>query len=341
MRVLGMKKISVYVLIVMIMAIMGYFTYQYYKNKWAIEREKERQETAVRIKEMMQRSAIEARERQIAAQEAEKKKAEALIERRKKIAAGTAKTEKIITYHKNGNKFQEYELVEGIEEGLHQYWHENGDKSEAYYVVEGKKEGLYQSWYGKWINDKLECVVTYKAGKMHGEQKCYHNNYSREEPQPIKSITYYIDGVVKGKAQSWYPSGKPKSEGYYSDDPKENYGILWYEDGTKEYEERYDSEKAMRLIQYWYPSGVLSRQEYSKNGKRYGKVLYWYPSGAKKIEAEHSNDDLNGWCYMWNEQGELIRKGFYINDILDYDKPYLNEGDKKCWQGVNDIPNWP
>ena len=311
MRVLGMKKISVYVLIVMIMAIMGYFTYQYYKNKWAIAREKERQETAVRIKEMMQRSALERKERQIAAQEAEKKKAEALIERRKKIAAGTAKTEKIVTYHENGNKSEEYELVEGI------------------------KEGLYQSWYE---NGRLHYMDNYKDGQRHGEQRIYHNNQN----QQIHFTSYYVNGNQDGEIRRWYLSGQLKAEGNVSQsNSSQNWMIGWYENGAKEYEERYDSEKAMMFIQYWYPSGVLSRQQYKKNDRRHGKVLYWYPSKAKKIEAEYSNDNLNGWCYMWNEQGELIRKGFYINDILDYDKPYLNEGGKKCFDGINDPSEWP
>ncbi|MDD3875604.1 MAG: toxin-antitoxin system YwqK family antitoxin [Bacteroidales bacterium] len=157
-----------------------------------------------------------------------------------------------------------------------EYW-ENGDKKLEYSLKSGKKNGIEYGWFQ---NNRLQCQFEYK------------------------------DGLLNGKA------------------------VTWYYNGNKESEEFYINNKLNGISTFWSETGILSIQKEYKNGILDGIFKEWYDNGQLKVDGLYSNELFHGtWGYYdprgikvgegQFEKGTGTLKGFYLNGVLKREVPYF------------------
>lgn len=74
-----------------------------------------------------------------------------------------------VRWYGTGEKYREYNFVDGKEEGLCTYWHQNGQKYEEGLYTNGNRTGLWTTWYdngnisaqGYYINDRRDGLWTH------------------------------------------------------------------------------------------------------------------------------------------------------------------------------------
>ena len=67
-------------------------------------------------------------------------------------------------------------------------------------------------------------------------------------------------------------------------------------------------------VRYCYYKSLLISKTTFVDGKKEGSVIDYYPNGNIHIITNYRNNRAQGVNKVFNEQGELIRRSFYIND---------------------------
>ncbi len=70
----------------------------------------------------------------------------------------------------------------------------------------------------------------------------------------------------------------------------------------------------LNSTRYCYYNSLLTSKTTFVNGKREGSVIDYYPNGNIHIITNYRNNRAQGVNKVFNEQGELIRRSFYINN---------------------------
>ena len=89
-------------------------------------------------------------------------------------------------YHKNGQKCQEDNYVNGERHGKCEDWYVDGKKYREGNYANGKRHGKYEGWYN---NGRKEYEQNYVNGKLHGKRERWYVNgkkYCKEN---------YVNGV--------------------------------------------------------------------------------------------------------------------------------------------------
>jgi len=96
--------------------------------------------------------------------------------------------------------------------GLHQGWYPNGDIWFKRQFVNGESHGIHQVWYQK-SHDNI-------------------NSNNDDGESQLKWQCYYDNGMLVGKHEQWYPSGKLWEVGYYKNGYRSGTWIEYNQDGS-------------------------------------------------------------------------------------------------------------
>ena len=78
-----------------------------------------------------------------------------------------------------------------------------------------------------------------------------------------------------------------------------------------------DSAEGMVRAEYVNYAGMLAFSANYYNGFRTGFVKYYYPSGKLMKTQVFQKSKRNGEYTLYDEQGTIVEKGVYVNDVKD------------------------
>lgn len=178
---------------------------------------------------------------------------------------------------------------------------------EEYVMKDGKLEGTFKLWD---VNGRLTEESQYKNNILDGVQKNFYTNGA------VKTEITYAEGKKNGPTKNWYQDGKQSSEMEYRDN--KNVGSTsFYPDGSIRMKERLDEATGILYTEAFYTNGVLSHSFGAKGNRKEGTLIKNAPTGFKVAEASYTNGKNDGWCRVWNEQGELDTELFYQDGQID------------------------
>lgn len=61
----------------------------------------------------------------------------------------------------------------------------------------------------------------------------------------------------------------------------------------------------------FYENKQLKELRYFNNGKKMGKYSVWWPNGKPFMQYQFENDEYEGTCMEWNEQGVMVKQMNY------------------------------
>jgi len=73
----------------------------------------------------------------------------------------------------------------------------------------------------------------------------------------------------------------------------------------------------------YYPNHQLKEKRYFKNSQKTGDFTAWWANGKKQLHYFFVDDEYQGTCKEWNEDGRLVK-------IMNYDRGY-EEGAQQWW----------
>ena len=101
-----------------------------------------------------------------------------------------------------------------------------------------------------------------------------------DERKRIRSLRYFIDGLLDGPVVSWRGNGKKFLLGYYRKNEKHGVWTTWTEQNLKSLEQNYVAGKLDGLSTRWYRNGQKSSEQIFGNGKIISAVG-WKPDGGR------------------------------------------------------------
>lgn len=204
------------------------------------------------------------------------------------------------------NILRRTEKLDGGFEKIIIYYQEDQPKEE-YVVKDGELNGLFRSWNPAGvITEESE----YVDNVLNGVQKSFYSNGN------IKSETTFIEGKKQGPSSIWYQNGKQSNEVLFHDDIVVS-STSFYPDGSVRLTEKLNEDTGVLFTQAWYTNGELSHEFSTIHGKREGTLIKNAPTGFKVAEASYKDGLNDGWCRVWNEDGELDIELKYDNGVLD------------------------
>jgi antitoxin component YwqK of YwqJK toxin-antitoxin module len=189
------------------------------------------------------------------------------------------------SYYETGEKHEEYNLVNGIKDGMrsdksmqidgiYRSYHKKGLIKEEYKNVNGLKDGIYKFYYE---NGQINIECNYVNGLKNGKYISYNIR-----GMPIIECNY-VNGILDGPYV--------KCEYKYNIDHTK----FQKRDFIKEKEEVY----------------------YYENGLRQGSYKSYYSNGIIKEEGNFINDKLSGQYKFYHNSGLMYRE-------VDVNGPYMH-----------------
>lgn len=239
-------------------------------------------------------------------------------------------------WYENGNKQSEFNLKNGIQEGLRTEWYSNGNKKGEVNFVKGIENGVKTYYYESGSKMKTE---TYVDGKLNGITIDYAKNGNK-----ISECTYE-NGILVGPYKEWYDNGKPKFEGQFKNGRK-NGDWTFYDLSGKPINGKYKNDiKIGKWRKYFtsewketsqIDSAVFYREiTYTENGKidTTQKVIDYYISGVKQFEGylvSENPDIKNKECVFYYPNGNIETSGSYEDGYkIGIWKDYYKNGEIK------------
>lgn len=74
---------------------------------------------------------------------------------------------------------------------------------------------------------------------------------------------------------------------------------------------RYLVGKEHGIWKQFYPGGQLLDQREFSRGQKVGDLVAWWKNGTKKLHYHFENDEYEGTCREWNEEGTLVQEMNY------------------------------
>ena len=141
---------------------------------------------------------------------------------------------------------EEYELVNGVPQGLYKLYYEDGGLALKGQLKEGKKEGLFVDYYPH--SDDTLRVMYYVNNLREGPSKNYFQSGKiSQELTFVKNliegevITYHENGKIKQK--SGFEKNQPEGWSYYFDEDEKLIEKAYYKSGVIDgNKEEYDEE---------------------------------------------------------------------------------------------------
>ena len=241
----------------------------------------------------------------------------------------------------------EYELKNGLKDGLFKRWWSNGKLQKEEMYKEGRVDGASRTWYK---NGQLRSAINWKMGWFHGiwsdwdeegfliREEHYKNDHTHgylrswfRGTEQLYEEAYYEKGQLVGPQKYWHFNGNLKEE------IDSHYRKTWHENGQL-FEERqrknwvlhgwvtaYDpSGKLLSKKQFvegtgtlmgYYETGDLESETEYVNGRYHGKRTVWFPNGTMQERTHYKNGHRYGSYTIWHGNGNLYRESQY--DIVN------------------------
>lgn len=178
----------------------------------------------------------------------------------------------------------------GKQEGKWTFFHKNGQKSAEGNFQEDQKVG--------------EWVRYYDSGEVLAKE-----NYVITEIE-VAGFKQKIGGI-EGVKQTFYKSGKVKSEEEFRRGLKNGISRMYFEDGKpKEFAEYRDNKYDGKVNKFW-PTGKPKEQSFYDNGVRNGKLKAFHPNGAPHVEGQFTNGLMSGVWKFYAPDRRLQKEGRY------------------------------
>ena len=241
----------------------------------------------------------------------------------------------------------EYELKNGLRDGLFKRWWSNGKLQKEEMYTKGRPDGASRTWYK---NGQLRAVINWKMGWFHGKwsdwdeegflirEEHYKNDHTHGYirswfggTEQLYGEAYYEKGQQVGPQRYWHFNGNLK------EDTDSHYRKTWHENGQLFEEEQrknwvlhgwvtaYDSsgkllskepfvEGTGTLMRY-HESGKLESETEYVNGRYHGKRTVWFADGTVWERKHYKNGHQHGSQPKWHPNGNLYRESHY--DIVN------------------------
>ncbi len=209
-----------------------------------------------------------------------------LLKRTKALFSG-----KIIVQYPTGEKFAEYNYIEGKQEGQQTSFYKNGNTKTSIFIENGKYQNDYIIYYD---NGNIESVGSYDKG-VHRSLITYTQDGRKNTEVNNDNQGARIKEII------YFDSGQIKTQKTFSD--KYIYIISFYENGNKEYEG--NNLKGTKMLNPVYKEG---------NWKYYYKNGNLKEEGNWGMGGRHDNSNIKiGVWKTYNEEGDLIKEQEYNN----------------------------
>jgi antitoxin component YwqK of YwqJK toxin-antitoxin module len=227
---------------------------------------------------------------------------------------------KWFTFYDNGNIRQEGNYRDDKKDGYFKEYAENGDLvSVTKYINDTKQEDAEEI-------KKLDIVNEYYPDGVLKVSQTYRNGV----PEGIRREYNKLGLIVQSYI---FKSGIRIGEGIVREDgAKEGHWIEFYADSTLKSEGEYKDDKPVGDWKYYYPDGKIEQiGKFTSTGKLTGTWKWYFDSNQLKIEESYRNGMKDGVHTEYDENGNIIEEGEYINDQEDgpwftYSGDYLEKG---------------
>lgn len=217
----------------------------------------------------------------------------------------------LVEYYGKDIKRMQLQFEDGYQAGEATRWYRDGTVQEKGQFAlndkqRSKKDGEWQRFYQ---SGDLKEEVIYDLGSPiettrwceNGTKKLYQDE-KQSQQWSCKGVLLqeatYVDGQLDGTSKTWSESGKITSESNYSKGQLHGVSKQWTAEGQLISEIHYDS--------------TIESKGFGSAAKN-GSYKTWTPQGDVLISANYKNDNLDGDYIAYNEQGELIEKGRYVD----------------------------
>ncbi|MDP4291968.1 MAG: toxin-antitoxin system YwqK family antitoxin [Bacteroidota bacterium] len=189
------------------------------------------------------------------------------------------------------------------------------------YFKEYDKNGLLLS-IKKYVNDVEEAEAV-EVSKLVVKSDYYSNGqikttatYRGDVPEGVRREYDQNGKIVQGFV---FKNGAVVGEGVVNEDGvKDGNWKEYYDGGKLRAVGAYDKGKQVGEWVYYYPDGkVEQRGKFSKTGKYEGNWKWYFPDGSLKRDESYLNGVLDGPTVEYDEFGNVIRQGEYIEGLED------------------------
>jgi len=248
-----------------------------------------------------------------------------------------------IVYHeKNGKVEFEYELKNGLKNGLHieyqtadsvmtldinklddlENWttlkidkeknpgkktHEKQIKTIQCFK-DNKEHGILESYWGD--NGKLRVQMEFIEGKKNGKKIDF---YVKGE---VDTITTFEDDLKNGAYFKYREGGNLKVKTFYKDDKTHGRCEIYYESGLLEQVGDYKEDKLEGVWKYYFKNGKLSSSETYRDGVRNGFLKAYDQNTGQWVEGNYEDGEKYGSWKTYDENGQFLKRQIFINDEL-------------------------
>jgi len=234
----------------------------------------------------------------------------------KSITKREGNTKHIVRFHENGNKAEEYTLVNDTLEGVQKHWHHTGNLSSEKKYSKGLLNGVTRTYSlsGVLLSEGNYAVITTNnkaVSVMNGLQKEFYAS-----GKAYRFINYK-ENKQDGPQTEWYESGIKKELRNYSNGHQYGKSTAWYESSKLKYTGSFDtiisktnkkatanSVKSGKWKTY-YKTGDRESVRYFKGGKKFGLHEEWFENGQNKSKINYKDDLKYGSNYEWYSNGKF------------------------------------
>lgn len=219
---------------------------------------------------------------------------------------------------------------QGLLDGEFTSWHKNGNKHENYYFINGKVEGEYIELNE---NGTIANKNQFKEGN-HIDGPCNHYDSNggliREHS--------YRNGRYDGKYVDYYSPGKPKVEKHYREGNILGEQKEYFENGKIKAVSHFDDQSRYDGIHEAYTeSGVLISRDVYNHSKKISSEK-WYPTGKQQyLQQSDENGNNHGDTKKWSENGQLIQHIKYENNNIIFEKEWTENGRRSRRPPINRV----
>ncbi|MDR2870654.1 MAG: toxin-antitoxin system YwqK family antitoxin, partial [Deferribacteraceae bacterium] len=186
-----------------------------------------------------------------------------------------------------------------------------------------------------YIKDRrLISKQTYKDGWEEGPAEWYyeHNACDPDDLEfcKVEAIAYFKQGLLNGRINKYYESGKLATEGTFLDGKRQGPQTDYYENGNLKSEIFLKDDQQHGLATFYYESGGVSSTQYWVAGEGDGLTTNYDETGKLKSEIFYKNGEKNGLAKEYDENEKLKTEIIYANGKKnEFAKEYYGNGQLK------------
>jgi antitoxin component YwqK of YwqJK toxin-antitoxin module len=161
-------------------------------------------------------------------------------------------------------------------------------------------------------------ITLYRGKRFTGVSVGKFKDQEADPDAHDKFEKHYKDGKMDGLYTVWTQIGYKAKEEYYKNGKMHGSRVCWFDGDRKMNEENYENDMREGLqVNYHYLHDAIWHKEYFKNDEKDGTSTSYYVNGKKEQEKHYKEGKENGVRTEWNEDGNKIYQGNFVQKI-DY-----------------------